>query len=88
VRDYETVKVEQEVPNEFLLVIHDGDDEEDVFETMERPKKEKGAYYKNIERKMLLKKRRANVSVQCRCWHGSRLTVIRHTRTNMKISGR
>ncbi|KAI0251724.1 RNA polymerase II-associated [Lactifluus subvellereus] len=38
VRDYEVVKVEQEVPNEFLLA--------------------RGAYYKLIERKMLLKKKR------------------------------
>ena len=67
-RDYETVKVEQEVPNEFLLVIHDGDEEEDVFETSNRPKKEKGAYYKNIERKMLLKKRRANVGISYDMW--------------------
>ncbi|KAJ6565977.1 RNA polymerase II-associated [Mycena sp. CBHHK59/15] len=43
VRDYETVKVEQEVPNEFLLVLSDD-----------------GAFYKNIERKMLLKKKRVN----------------------------
>ena len=60
VRDYETVKVEQEVPNEFLLVLDEGTDE---FETdtkggVPRPK---GAYYKNIERKMLLKKKRQNV---------------------------
>ncbi|KAK7025064.1 RNA polymerase II-associated protein 1 [Favolaschia claudopus] len=54
VRDYETVKVEQEVPNEFLLVIEDepADDGDSS-----RPK---GAYYKNIERKMLLKKKRVN----------------------------
>ncbi|KAJ7491888.1 RNA polymerase II-associated protein [Mycena latifolia] len=56
VRDYETVKVEQEVPNEFMLVIEDaaaiGPDG-----VHPRPK---GAYYKNIERKMLLKKKRVN----------------------------
>ena len=55
VRDYETVKVEQEVPNEFLLVLDEGLDE---FDSKGRPK---GAYYKNIERKMLLKKKRVNV---------------------------
>ena len=54
VRDYETVKVEQEVPNEFLLVLDEGSDEFDN-------KRPKGAYYKNIERKMLLKKKRVNV---------------------------
>ena len=60
VRDYETVKVEQEVPNEFLLVLDEGRDE---FETDARGgvPRPKGAYYKNIERKMLLKKKRVNV---------------------------
>jgi RNA polymerase II-associated factor 1 len=59
VRDYETVKVEQEVPNEFMLVIEDeGDADADAATP-----KPKGAYYKNIERKMLLKKKRVNVSV-------------------------
>ncbi|KZP21070.1 hypothetical protein FIBSPDRAFT_860978 [Athelia psychrophila] len=53
VRDYETVKVEQEVPNEFLLVLDDGTDES---------KRGKGAYYKNIERKMQLKKKRVNMN--------------------------
>ncbi|TFY64787.1 hypothetical protein EVG20_g5832 [Dentipellis fragilis] len=47
-RDYEVVKVEQDVPNEFLLVFDEGD-------VSQRPK---GAYYKDIERKMLLKKKR------------------------------
>ena len=60
VRDYGTVKVEQEVPNEFLLVLDEGTDE---FETDVRggAPRPKGAYYKNIERKMLLKKKRVNV---------------------------
>ncbi|KAF9499332.1 hypothetical protein BDN71DRAFT_1441928 [Pleurotus eryngii] len=49
VRDYETVKIEQDVPNEFLLVLDDG------------TQHGKGAYYKNIERKMILKKKRANM---------------------------
>ncbi|KAG1840449.1 RNA polymerase II-associated [Suillus subluteus] len=52
IRDYETVKIEQEVPNEFLLVLDNGD-------TGERGP---GAYYKNIERKMTLKKKRMNQS--------------------------
>ncbi|KAG1850697.1 RNA polymerase II-associated [Suillus subluteus] len=52
IRDYETVKIEQEVPNEFLLVLDNGD-------TSERGP---GAYYKNIERKMTLKKKRMNQS--------------------------
>ncbi|KAJ7504164.1 RNA polymerase II-associated protein [Mycena galericulata] len=54
VRDYETVKVEQEVPNEFMLVIEDGADADAPIP------RAKGAYYKNIERKMLLKKKRVN----------------------------
>ncbi|EMD38790.1 hypothetical protein CERSUDRAFT_112529 [Gelatoporia subvermispora B] len=64
IRDYEVVKVEQDVPNEFLLVLDDGDaakEEEDVFEDVKPLKQRaKGAYYKNIERKMLLKKKRQN----------------------------
>ncbi|KAF9269131.1 hypothetical protein L218DRAFT_421248 [Marasmius fiardii PR-910] len=61
VRDYETVKVEQEVPNEFLLVIdEEGEDESDPFGGPET-RRAKGAYYKNIERKMLLKKKRVNM---------------------------
>ncbi|KAF9479588.1 RNA polymerase II-associated protein [Pholiota conissans] len=63
VRDYETVKVEQEVPNEFLLVLSNGDPpvEIDDLDTEPRPRREKGAYYKNIERKMHLKKKRVNI---------------------------
>lgn len=49
VRDYETVKVEQEVPNEFLL----------LFDDDSQPPT---ANYKNIERKIILKKKRVNVS--------------------------
>ncbi|EGN96729.1 hypothetical protein SERLA73DRAFT_184888 [Serpula lacrymans var. lacrymans S7.3] len=62
VRDYETVKVEQEVPNEFLLVLDEGDSQsitngsDEVLEG----RRSKGAYYKNIERKMILKKKRTN----------------------------
>ena len=62
-RDYETVKVEQEVPNEFLLVLYEGDDEASLDSDPTKPRKERGAYYKNIERKMHLKKKRVNVSV-------------------------
>lgn len=64
-RDYEVMRVEQEVPNEFLLVLDDGVGEsestadEDIKPSRPRAK---GAYYKNIERKMVLKKRRINVS--------------------------
>jgi RNA polymerase II-associated factor 1 len=59
-RDYETVKIEQEVPNEFLLVIDRGDTQPNVSGSGEE--RLKGAYYKNIERKMTLKKRRTNAN--------------------------
>jgi len=60
-RDFETTKIEPEVTNEFLLVFEDGAVEnEDVFDE-KGPRKERGAYYKNIERKMFLKKRRTAV---------------------------
>ena len=67
-RDYETVKVEQEVPNEFLLVLYDGDPPESNDDTLDNledkpSRREKGAFYKNIERKMHLKKKRANVMI-------------------------
>ena len=59
------VKVEQEVSNELLLVLDDGsrDVKELVPESEVMPSqpRAKGAYYKNIERKMLLKKKRVNV---------------------------
>lgn len=57
--------MEQEVPNEFLLVLDDGDLDVKEFvpasEIMPSQPRTKGAYYKNIERKMLLKKKRVNV---------------------------
>ncbi|KAF8556690.1 Paf1-domain-containing protein [Imleria badia] len=59
-RDFETVKIEQEVPNEFLLVIDRGDTQPNVSGSGEE--RLKAAYYKNIERKMTLKKRRTNAN--------------------------
>ncbi|EPQ56608.1 RNA polymerase II-associated protein [Gloeophyllum trabeum ATCC 11539] len=63
VRDYEVVKVEQEVPNEFLLVIDEGDTQVPPDDDGESKlgRRAKGAYYKNIERKMILKKKRQNI---------------------------
>jgi len=64
VRDYEVVKVEQEVPNEFLLVFDDGDidDGGDGGDgSAGGGARQAGAYYKLIERKMLLKKKRTEV---------------------------
>ena len=89
-RDYEVVKVETDVSNEYLFVFDDGDIDIDVppssshfiaVPKTERPsdkdegrewerkkqrerqreKRGKGVYYKGIERKMLLKKKRAEV---------------------------
>ncbi|KAJ7580215.1 RNA polymerase II-associated protein [Mycena floridula] len=67
VRDYETVKVEQEVPNEFLIVIDEGPPKHEVKDEGQSgvgatpaSTRAKGAYYKNIERKMMLKKKRVN----------------------------
>ncbi|KAJ6484957.1 RNA polymerase II-associated protein [Mycena vulgaris] len=68
VRDYETVKVEQEVPNEFMLVIEDEGDA-----------RAKGAYYKNIERKMLLKKKRVNAYDE----YNDKWEIIRMTHVEM-----
>jgi hypothetical protein len=73
VRDYEPAKVEQGLVNEFLLTYRDDDptsdasgdedgDEEDIFGEKKAKKSGKGkAFYKNIERKFILKKKRVNV---------------------------
>ena len=65
VRDYETTKVEQDITNEFILNVDDGDDFDDVKPGQQS--RGKGAYYKNIERKMTLNKRRANVRTDTLC---------------------
>jgi Paf1 len=64
VRDYEAVKIHQGESNEFILVLEDGYSDSLVkpLGSGESQQREKGAYYKNIERKMTLKKRRVNVS--------------------------
>lgn len=69
-----------DVPNEVLLVLYDGDD--DVSST-----RTKGAYYKTIERKVHLKKKRANVSVLRLDVLGEILIDLRHT-TNMRTNGK
>ncbi|CDO68390.1 hypothetical protein BN946_scf184815.g37 [Trametes cinnabarina] len=78
VRDYETVKIEQEVPNEFLLVLDDGGVQDENADQKQRSRP-KGAYYKNIERKMLLKKKRVNTYES----YGDKWDVIRLTHTPM-----
>jgi hypothetical protein len=60
------VKVEQEVPNEFLLVFDDGEIAASPTTSsdglvQDRETRRPGAYYKLIERKMLLKKKRTEV---------------------------
>ncbi|KAL0947891.1 hypothetical protein HGRIS_010526 [Hohenbuehelia grisea] len=88
VRDYETVKVEQEVPNEFLLVLDDGPETstlDDILgddageEPANRSRRAKGAYYKNIERKMILKKKRINMHEQ----YQDKWEIIRVTHSAM-----
>jgi RNA polymerase II-associated factor 1 len=66
VRDYEVVKVEQDVPNEFLLVFDDSEVAASPTTSNDGLVKDgetrrPGAYYKLIERKMLLKKKRTEV---------------------------
>ncbi len=63
VRDYETVKIEQEVPNEFMLVLDDGEEDPLVSDDLKRTRG-KGAFYKGLERKIVLKKKRVNVRIQ------------------------
>ena len=53
--------MEQEVPNELLLVIDEGDDD-DFKPSPSQKLRPSGVYYKSIERKMTLKKKRVNVS--------------------------
>lgn len=66
VRDYEVVKVEQDVPNEFLIVFDDGELTSSTTTNglNDGGTRGAGAYYKMIERKMLLKKKRTEV--RCR----------------------
>jgi len=56
-RDYEVEKIQADVSNEFLLVLDSGEDA--VF----GGGRAKGAYYKNLERKITVKKKRVNVSL-------------------------
>jgi hypothetical protein len=66
VHDYEVVKVEQDVPNEFLLVFDDSEVAASPMTSNDGLVKDgetrrPGAYYKLIKRKMLLKKKRPEV---------------------------
>jgi hypothetical protein len=78
------VKIEQEVPNEFVLVLDDRGTDSDLKTVSSRsdqefPRREKGAFYKNIERKMILKKKRVNVSN----WH---CNLARHLKDTTSCS--
>ncbi len=64
--------------------MYDGDD--DISSHPDNKPKQKGAYYKNIERKMHLKKKRANVSIAIQTFFHN-LNQNRHT-TNMRTNGR
>lgn len=89
-RDYETVKVEQEVPNEFLLVLYDGDPPEAIDDSLEdKPShRGKGAFYKNIERKMHLKKKRANVKMVFSPFYFPDICLSVRYMNNTRINGR
>jgi len=57
-RDYEPFKIEREQAHEFVLAFQDDDPDEALWgESSKRPK---AAYYKNIERRINLKKKRVN----------------------------
>ena len=82
------MKVEQEVPNEFLLVLDDGDTSSANGPTpSDALRRGKGAYYKNIERKMMLKKRRVNVGFSC-AFLELQLTDLRRLMRYTVINGR
>lgn len=62
VRDYETVKIDMDVPNEFLLALDDGQQVGSGSGRGDRLSEgTKGAFYKNIERKYVLKKRKRQI---------------------------
>ena len=63
VRDYETVKIDIEVPNEFLLMLNSGEGADLANVSGDEISGAiKGAFYKNIERKYVLRKKRQMVS--------------------------
>ena len=51
------MKIEQDISNEFVLVLDEGDG---VPDGGLHERREKAAYYKSVERKIVLKKKRAN----------------------------
>lgn len=82
IRDYETVKIEEDIGNEFVLVIDEGEEEGP------QGRREKAAYYKGVERKIVLKKKRANVRYYLSLFFVRKIDLIfrcslgTHTRTN------
>lgn len=75
VRDYETVKIDMEVPNEFLLMLDSGEGTDPSTLSGDGMSEiPKGAFYKNIERKYVLRKKKRQI-VRCAiCAKGSTLT--------------
>lgn len=85
VRDYETVKIEQDISNEYVLVFQGGEaGEEELFEDTE--KRPKAAYYKNLERKINLKKKRINVCINKQIIEINLLS-LRNTIRHIAING-
>jgi RNA polymerase II-associated factor 1 len=68
------VKIVQDIANEFVLVFQDDNEEADENLFEDSNKRPKAAYYKNIERKINLKKKRVNVS-SMQCYRKSSLTL-------------
>ena len=61
VRDYETVKIDMDVPNEFLLMLNVGEADASGVKGDGASDQPKGAFYKNIERKYVLRKKKRQI---------------------------
>ena len=61
VRDYETVKIDMDVPNEFLLMLNGGEADASGVRGDGVSDTPKGAFYKNIERKYVLRKKKRQI---------------------------
>lgn len=71
-------------------MLYDGDSPDDNEHDADSsiPKRPQGAYYKNIERKMLLKKKRVNVSRDFKLSGLLRIDPLSRCMTNTKINGK
>jgi RNA polymerase II-associated factor 1 len=75
VRDYETVKIDMDVPNEFLLMLDSGEGvDTSTLGDDGMSEAPKGAFYKNIERKYVLRKKKRQMVSRAICAKCSMLT--------------